>query len=106
LQPLKDVHLHSDFEADLDNYNQGSSTLVFIFSLTAMAILLIACINFMNLATARSASRAKEVSMRKVAGAKRRDIIRQFLGESFLLSFIALLLSFILAELFLFSNLF
>jgi len=101
LQPLKDVHLHSDFEADLDNYSQGSSTLVLIFSLTAMAILLIACINFMNLATARSASRAKEVSMRKVSGAKRSDIIRQFLGESFLLSVIALLLSFILVELFL-----
>ena len=48
LQPIKDVHLHSDFEADLDNYNQGSGTLVLIFSLTAMAILLIACINFMN----------------------------------------------------------
>ncbi|MDH4219079.1 MAG: ABC transporter permease [Candidatus Aminicenantes bacterium] len=101
LQPLKDVHLRSDFEADLDNYNQGNMVLVFVFSLTALVILLIACINFMNLATARSANRAKEVSMRKVSGAKRGDIIRQFMGESLLMSIIALLLALILVEFFL-----
>jgi putative ABC transport system permease protein len=99
LQPLTDVHLRSDFEEDLDNYNQGSIAYVFIFSITALGILLIACINFMNLSTARSANRAKEVGMRKVAGAQRMDIIKQFFGESILLAFIALIFALLLVEL-------
>ena len=101
LQPLKDIHLRSNFEWDLDNYAQGNITYVYIFTLTALSILLIACINFMNLSTARSTKRAKEVGMRKVSGARKKDIILQFYAESFLLSFIALLFALILTYVFL-----
>jgi ABC-type antimicrobial peptide transport system permease subunit len=95
-QPLKDVHLKSDFAFDLDNYAQGSASTLTLFSLAAAAILLLACINFMNLATARSAKRAKEVGLRKVTGARRSDIVRQFLGESVLLTFLGLGLALLL----------
>jgi len=107
LQPLKDVHLKSDFAFDLDNYAQGSASTLTLFSIAAAAILLLACINFMNLATARSASRGKEVGLRKVTGASRSDIIRQFLGESVVLSFLGLGLALLLlwAVLPLFNNL-
>ncbi|HEX9974328.1 MAG TPA: ABC transporter permease [bacterium] len=107
LQPLRDVHLRSDFEWDLDNYAQGSMTYIYIFTLVAFCILLLACINFMNLSTARSMQRAKEVGMRKVSGAQRSDVIKQFFGESILLTFIALFLALILTELILpvFNNL-
>ncbi len=84
LQPLKDVHLRSDFLFDQDNVGQGSAATLTIFSIAAAAILLLACINFMNLATARAANRGKEVGLRKVTGARRSDILRQFLGESVL----------------------
>ncbi|MFO7732567.1 MAG: ABC transporter permease [Candidatus Aminicenantes bacterium] len=96
LQPLKDVHLRSDFAFDLDNHNQGSASTLTLFLIAAAAVLLLACINFMNLATARSANRAKEVGMRKVTGARKGDLIRQFLGESVILSFLALLLALML----------
>ena len=101
LQPLKDIHLRSNFEWDLDNYAQGNITYVYIFTLTALSILLIACINFMNLSTARSTKRAKELGMRKVSGARKKDIILQFYAESVLLSFIALLFALILTYVFL-----
>jgi len=87
LQPLTRIHLYSDYEFD---FAQGDITNVRIFSLVAFFILLIACINFMNLTTARSGNRAREVGMRKVAGAFRTDIIKQFFGESILLTLIAL----------------
>jgi putative ABC transport system permease protein len=90
IQPLRDVHLRSDFAFDLDNYAQGSASTLTLFSIAAAAILLLACINFMNLATARSANRGKEVGLRKVTGARRSDIIRQFLGESVVLSYLGL----------------
>ena len=96
LQPLKDVHLKSDFAFDLDNYAQGSASTLTLFSIAAAAILLLACINFMNLATARSANRGKEVGLRKVTGARRSDIVRQFLGESVVLSFLGLGLALLL----------
>jgi ABC-type antimicrobial peptide transport system permease subunit len=96
IQPLKDVHLKSDFGFDLDNYAQGSASTLTLFSIAAAAILLLACINFMNLATARSANRAKEVGLRKVTGARRSDIVRQFLGESVVLSFLGLGLALLL----------
>jgi putative ABC transport system permease protein len=79
--------------------NKGNISYVYLFSLTAFCILLLACINFMNLSTARYATRAKEVGMRKVVGARRSDLIKQFLGESTLLAFLALLIAVFLVEL-------
>ncbi|MGD9344850.1 MAG: ABC transporter permease, partial [Candidatus Aminicenantes bacterium] len=89
LQPLERIHLYSDFTADVSGH--GDIKYVYIFSLVALFVLLIACINFMNLTTARSGNRAKEVGMRKVTGAQKRDIVKQFLGESMLFAFIAFL---------------
>ncbi len=99
LQPVKDIHLKSNFADDEMNIGKGSIKVVYIFSLTAFLILLIACINFMNLSTARSGGRGKEVGMRKVAGADRLDIVKQFFGESLFLCFLALFLAVILTYL-------
>lgn len=97
VMPLKDIHLRSnksyEFEAN------GNITYVYIFSVIAVFILLIACVNFMNLSTARSANRAKEVGIRKVAGSLRSNLITQFLTESVLMSFFSLLLALGLAAL-------
>jgi putative ABC transport system permease protein len=92
LQPLKDVHLYA---------LQGTDpiTNVRIFSAIAVVVLLIACINFMNLSTARSASRAKEIALRKVIGAKRSAVITQFFGESIMLSFLALPVAIVMVDL-------
>lgn len=97
LQPLTDIHLHSKYSYEIEPNSDIS--LVYIFSVIGIFILLIACINFMNLATARSANRAKEVGVRKVAGADRVQLIRQFLSESMLLTGIAILLSLLIAQL-------
>jgi len=107
LQALRDVHLKSNFAFDLDNYAQGNASTLVIFSIAAAAVLLLACINFMNLATARSANRGKEVGLRKVIGARRSDIIKQFLGESVVMSFVGLALAIVLVWLVLplFNNL-
>ena len=94
IQPLKKIHLYALNGTDPIVY-------VYIFSSIAVIVLLIACINFMNLSTARSAVRAKEVGMRKVVGAARKDIIKQFYGESIALSFLALILAVLLVYLFL-----
>ena len=91
LQPVVDIHLKSDLGFDFAT--NSKSSLVYIFVCVAVFILLIACINFMNLATARSAKRAAEVGIRKVCGADRKYLIRQFIGESVFISFLALLLS-------------
>jgi putative ABC transport system permease protein len=91
LMPLTDIHLHSDLTAELGA--NGDITYVYLFGAIALFILGIACINFMNLSTARSANRAKEVGVRKVLGSLRSHLIRQFLMESSLLS----VFSFILA---------
>jgi ABC-type antimicrobial peptide transport system permease subunit len=101
LQPLKDLHLRSTkINTWMLAYpNKGNIAYVYLFSLTAFCILLLACINFMNLSTARHATRAKEVGMRKVVGARRSDLIKQFLGESTLLTFLALLIAVFLVEL-------
>jgi predicted permease len=105
LQPFKDIHLYSNIQFDLDSV--GDIKYVTIFSLLALFVLIIACINFMNLTTAKSAKRAKEVGLRKVIGAKRPQLIRQFFGESMLMSCFAFLLALILVELMLplFNNL-
>ncbi len=90
LQRLTDIHLHSRLVMDVAG--QGNIQYVHIFSWVALFILLIACINFMNLSTAISGTRAKEVGLRKTVGALRYQLVGQFLGESLLLSFIAMLL--------------
>ncbi len=98
LQPLPDIHLHSaHLWGDIEP--QGNFTYIYVFSAIAVFILLIACINFVNLSTARSFERMKEVGIRKVAGAHRLQLAKQFMGESILLSVIALLCSLTLIEL-------
>ncbi len=99
LQPLTKIHLYSDLTADIRG--RGDIKYVYIFSIIALFVLIIACVNFMNLATARSSMRTKEVGMRKVVGAHRGNLITQFLGESIFLSFIALIFAVVLVELFL-----
>jgi putative ABC transport system permease protein len=91
LTPLTKIHLHSDRIAEL-SANSSIQT-VYIFSAIAIFILLIACVNFMNLSTARSANRAKEVGVRKVLGTRRSSLIRQFLAESVVMSLIAFVLA-------------
>jgi putative ABC transport system permease protein len=99
LMPLTKIHLYSDRVAEL-NAN-SSIQYVYIFSAVAFLILLIACTNFMNLSTAKSANRAKEVGVRKVLGSHKANLISQFLSESIVLTMIALILAIALTELFL-----
>jgi len=98
LFPLLDIHLHPAQEFEIGP--QGSLTSVYIFSAIAVLILIIACINFMNLSTARANKRAREVGIRKTVGAHRRQLRGQFLVESVLLAFIALILALSLIRLF------
>jgi len=97
LTPLTAIHLHSNKIAELDA--NGNVQYVYIFSAIAVFILLIACVNFMNLSTARSANRAKEVGIRKVLGSLRKGLVGQFLFESVLISLISLVLALVLAGL-------
>ncbi len=97
LMPLEKIHLHSNRSGELEA--NGNIQYVYIFSLIAFFILLIACVNFMNLSTARSANRAKEVGVRKVLGSMRKNLVTQFLSESILISFISLILAVIIAAL-------
>lgn len=99
LLPLRRIHLHDPDPYKLEG--SGNASYVYIFSIMALFLLIIACINFMNLSTARSGSRAKEVGMRKVIGAKRLDIIKQFYGDSLLLALIAAVFAIGLVGLFL-----
>ncbi len=97
LQPLTDIHLTSDRDGEWRA--NGSITTVYTFSAVAFFVLLIACVNFMNLTTARSSQRAREVGIRKVVGAHRKQLITQFMGESILLTAIAMLLAVVIVEL-------
>ncbi len=96
LQPFSDIHL---FTPPSRGGSQGAIDFVYVFSAISFFIILIACVNFMNLSTARSFNRAREVGMRKVFGAQRKKLIKQFLSESLLLSFISLFFAMILVEL-------
>ncbi len=91
LQPIEDVHLKSNFAIDIQS--PGSLSYVILFSAIAVFILLLACINYMNLATARSATRAREVGVRKAVGSNRAQLILQFLSESAVLTVLSLTLA-------------
>ena len=97
LYPLLEIHLHSGKYGDLEA--NGDIKYVYIFSAIALFILLLACINFMNLATARSTKRAKEVGMRKVMGAYKNNLVNQFLAEALVISTISALLAVTLSTL-------
>lgn len=97
LMPLTKIHLYSDYAYEPSP--SGNIQYVYIFSLVAIFILIIACINFMNLSTARSANRAKEVGIRKVLGTERKALVRQFLVESMITAFIALVIAVVIAYL-------
>jgi len=96
LQPLPSIHLHSHLQQELST--NGNILYVYIFSAAAMIILLVACLNFMNLSTARSATRVREVGVRKVMGADRKRLVFQFLGESLFFSLLAFVFALILVE--------
>ncbi|MBD3616749.1 MAG: ABC transporter permease [Gracilimonas sp.] len=98
LQPVTNIHLHSNIDHEIQP--QGDFRYVLAAGITALLILIIACINYMNLATARSVRRSREVGIRKVMGSGRKELMGQFFGESAFLTFISLLVSLFLVELF------
>lgn len=93
LQPLTDIHLHSDNSSYSELEQGGDIKYVYIFSAIALFMLLIACINFMNLSTAAAGKRAKEVGIRKVLGSNKSQLLQQFLLESFIATLIAMVLA-------------
>jgi putative ABC transport system permease protein len=97
IENIEDIHLFSESDNQLNE--GGSLTTVYFFSIIAIFILIIACINFMNLSTARFSARAKEIGVRKTLGSTKGNLIRQFLVESVLVSFIAMVLAITLLEL-------
>ncbi|HEX8677664.1 MAG TPA: FtsX-like permease family protein, partial [Segetibacter sp.] len=100
LQPVKDVHFYSN-DIEGNSGRKGNVTTIYVFSIIAIFVLLIACINYMNLTTARFTNRAKEIGVRKVAGASRKNLVGQFLSEAFLITIIALSAALILVQIFL-----
>ncbi|MEJ2636780.1 MAG: ABC transporter permease [Calditrichia bacterium] len=97
LQPLTGIHLHSHLSNELEP--NSDIAYIYIFSLIAFFILVIACINFMNLSTSRSAGRGKEVGIRKVLGSRRRQLIQQFLAESIIMTLIAVIFAVAIVQL-------
>jgi len=96
LQPISSIHLHSHLRYEIEP--PGNPVYVYIFSFVGLFILLIACLNFMNLSTARAANRAKEVGLRKVVGAQKLQLVGQFLGESMLVALLSLGLALVIAR--------
>jgi len=105
LQPLKDIHLNNEIVHPFKPSNDKKY--IYVFSIIAIFIIVIACINFMNLATARSAGRSKEIGVRKVFGSDKNLLIRQFLFESIILTFLALIIGILIVGILLphFNNL-
>jgi putative ABC transport system permease protein len=99
VQPITAIHLHSDMQGEPEEL--GSMSYIYIFSAVAFFMIIIACINYMNLTTARSARRSKEIGMRKVTGSTKSQLVAQFLIESTVTAFFALVLSFGIIILFL-----
>jgi len=97
LQALKDIHLNSDLQYEIEA--NGNKTLVYIFIIIGILILIVAMINFMNLSTARSTGRAREVGIKKVVGSSRKKLIFQFFLESVFITYIALLFAILIVEL-------
>lgn len=98
LQAVRDIHLRSGHIKFQHNHQQGDYRIILVFITIAILTILIACINFINLAIARSVKRAREVGVRKVMGANKTDLVYQFLGESAIIAFFAMLLALILVE--------
>ena len=96
LWPVTDIHLHSHLDSEMED--NGNITYVYLYTIIALFILAIACINFVNLSTARAGRRAKEVGVRKVMGAVRGSLIRQFLSESVLIAVFSLVVALLLVE--------
>jgi putative ABC transport system permease protein len=100
LQPLKDIHLHSaGYQFDPRNFGKSDMSIVYLLGAAGLIILLIASINFINLSSARAATRAREVGMRKVIGSKRWQLITQLLGESIFITLIAMCIACIILQL-------
>ncbi|MES1221582.1 MAG: ABC transporter permease, partial [Bacteroidota bacterium] len=97
VQPITSIHLHSNLEREPEEL--GNMSYIWIFSAVAFFMLVIACINYMNLTTARSARRAKEIGIRKVTGSTKKQLVLQFLSESLLTAFVSVLISVILVAL-------
>lgn len=96
LRPVAQIHLHSHINHEIGV--NGSIKNIYIFSAIALFVLIIACINFMNLTTARSTDRAREVGLRKVSGAHKSALVRQFIGESVMTAFIAMVIAVVLLK--------
>ncbi|MCB0685235.1 MAG: ABC transporter permease [Saprospiraceae bacterium] len=95
VQQMKDIHLKSNLQVELEA--NGDIRYIWIFSFVALFVLMIACINFMNLTTAKSVQRTKEIAVRKVLGSKRKQLINQFLSEAMVMTFLAFVLAFLIA---------
>ncbi len=96
-QPLTSIHLQSNIQGEIEN--NGSLQQVFIFSIVGILVLVVACINYMNLATAKYTRRMKEIGVRKVVGANKQSLFTQFITESFLITFLSLIIGLILVYL-------